>query len=144
MHKTVVRNKAYQTKSFTTVERHNERKNEDVFDKRSVGRRDFSVAVNVSIVTASAALRIRSAADAVCGINGVDPSANCVCRSVKADSLLPCPIRGKSPGRVPLDFQIRRRGRRRSRHAHAGRRRLFADFLRRKESVNFLRDCVRF
>ena len=31
-HKTVVRNKAYQTKSFTTVERHNERKNEEYFN----------------------------------------------------------------------------------------------------------------
>jgi len=29
IHKTVVRNQAYQTKSFTTVERHNERKNEE-------------------------------------------------------------------------------------------------------------------
>jgi len=32
MHKTVVRNQAYQTKSFTTVERHNERKNEEYFN----------------------------------------------------------------------------------------------------------------
>ena len=31
-HKTVVRNKAYQTGSFNTVERHNERKNEDYFN----------------------------------------------------------------------------------------------------------------
>jgi len=31
-HRTVVRNKAYQTKSFTTVERHNERKNEEYFN----------------------------------------------------------------------------------------------------------------
>ena len=31
-HKTVVRNMAYQTKSFTTVERHNERKNENYFN----------------------------------------------------------------------------------------------------------------
>jgi len=31
-HKTVVRNMAYQTKSFTTVERHNERKNEEYFN----------------------------------------------------------------------------------------------------------------
>ena len=31
-HKTLVRNKAYQTKSFTTVERHNERKYEEYFN----------------------------------------------------------------------------------------------------------------
>ena len=31
-HKSVVRNKAYQTKSFNTVERHNERKNEEYFN----------------------------------------------------------------------------------------------------------------
>ena len=31
-HKTVVRNKAYQLKSFTTVERHNERKNDEYFN----------------------------------------------------------------------------------------------------------------
>ena len=31
-HKTVVRNKAYQTSSFVTVERHNERKNQEYFN----------------------------------------------------------------------------------------------------------------